>query len=424
MARERKWLIMAGLRVASVIYDSYPYEIRVRRMAEAAVDAGHEMDVICLRQPGEAPREIHNGVSIYRLPISRGFGRPLVMTALGWVWFTLAVGVYLAWLMPRRRYQVVHVHNIPDFLVFSALIPKTFGARVILDVQDVTPELLSAKAGGGERSLLRRLAEFQERLSIRFAHLVVTVGWPFERKLLERGAPQDKLRIIINSADPKLFPTPKRFSPDAALRPVMAPHDTSAPFIIMYWGTIAPRNGLATAIRALALARREAPTLRLDIMGSDEELPRLRALAEAEGVGDAVHFFEPVAAEHIVDFIVHGDVGVIPYRADGFADLVLPTKAYEMAWLGRPIVASDTGAIRSMFRPESMALCAPDDPNDFARAFVELYQQPEKRRAMVVSATEDYEPYRWEREATRYASLLAWLASAPRDVLQFKPEVA
>jgi glycosyltransferase involved in cell wall biosynthesis len=415
---------VARTRVASVTYDYYPFDVRVRRLAEAAVDAGHEMDVICIRQEGEAAHETYNGVTIYRLPITRGFGQSLPMAALSWVWFTLMAAIYLAWLTPRRRYQVIHAHNMPDFVVFSALIPKLFGARVILDVQDVSPELLTAKAGGRERKLTRRIAELQERLSTAFADIVVTVGWPFERKLLERGTPQEKLRIIINSADPKIFPAAKRFAPDEALRPMTPPHDETAPFIIMYWGTLAQRNGLATAIRALALARREAPTLRLDIMGRGEEIPQLRALAEAEGVADAVSFTGPAPAEGIVDFIVHGDVGVIPYTVDGFADLVLPTKAYELAWLGRPIIASDTPAIRSMFRPASIMLCQPDQPEEFARAFVEMYRYPEKRRAMVASAQDDYEPYRWEAMAQQYASLLTWLASAPRAALRVRPEAA
>lgn len=413
---------MTGTRVASVTYDYYPFDITVRRLAEAAVDAGLEMDVFCIRQPGEAARETYHGVTIHRLPITRGFGQSFVVTALSWVWFTLLTGLYLAWYTPRRRYQVIHAHNMPDFVVFAALVPRLFGARVILEVQDVSPELLTAKAGSSERSLKRRIAELQERVSVWFADIVVTVGWPFEEKLLQRGAPRSKLRIVINSADPKVFPASRRFTPDDALRPVTPPHDGTAPFIIMYWGTVTKRNGLATAIQALALARRQAPTLRLDIMGRGEEIARLQELAEAEGVADAVRFSGPVPTEQIVDFITHGDVGVIPYLADGFADLVLPTKAYELAWLGRPIIASDTPAIHSMFGSRSIILCQPEQPEDFARAFVELYQQPELRRSLVSNANADYEPYRWELMAKRYVDLLTWLATTPRAGLRLSPE--
>ncbi len=110
---------------------------------------------------------------------------------------------------------------------------------------------------------------------------------------------------------------------------------------------------------------------------------------------------------------MHGDVGIIPYRCDGFANLVLPTKAYEFAWMGRPMIASDTYAIRSMFRPESIILCDPAKPETFAEAMIDLYQHPEKRASMIANAAKDYIPYRWELAAESYQQLLARLSYAP-----------
>jgi glycosyltransferase involved in cell wall biosynthesis len=165
-------------------------------------------------------------------------------------------------------------------------------------------------------------------------------------------------------------------------------------------------------MRAIKLALPQAPTLRLDIMGRGESVPALKRLAEDLGIADRVRFSDPVPADQIVDFVTHGDVGIIPYHADGFADLVLPTKAYELAWLRRPIIASDTPAIRSMFGPQSIRLCQPEDDAGFAQALADLYHNPDERRRMVVGAADDYEPYRWELMAARYTELLAALAHA------------
>jgi glycosyltransferase involved in cell wall biosynthesis len=87
-------------------------------------------------------------------------------------------------------------------------------------------------------------------------------------------------------------------------------------------------------------------------------------------------------------------------------ELLLPTKAYEFAWLHRPMIASDIQGIRSMFRPESIALCDPSQPESFAEAIIDLYQHPEKRARMVANAAEDYMPYHWEIMAKRYQQLL------------------
>lgn len=407
---------MSSIHIGTITFDWYPFDPLVRRLAETAREAGHTVDVICLRQPHEKRYEVYNGIHIYRMPMNRDFGRSLPITILGWCWFLLLAGATATWLHLKHRYDVVHAHNMPDLLVFAALFPKLLGAKVILEVQDVSPELMGAKARGRLRGIVTRLATWQEHISTSFAHHVITVGWPFEELLLRRGVPPEKLTIILNSAYPKLFPRAREEPGSSECS------DEARPFILMYHGTLAERNGLDTAIRALALARRVLPQLRLDIQGRGEHLPILKRLAMELGVSDHVVFTDTGPFEQIVDFIVHGDVGIIPYRCDGFTELVLPTKAYEYAWMGRPIIASETGAIRSMFRPESIVLCRPSKPEEFAEAIIDLYQHPEKRARLVANAAEDYIPYRWELMAERYQKLLISLCQkqeqAREDELQ------
>lgn len=394
---------MRPLHIGTITYDWYPYEVRALRTAEAAVDAGYEVDVICLGQKGMKSYEVHNGVHIYRLPIRRGSGGSLPIRLLQWAWFLLQAGVTVTLLHLRRPYDVVHVHNMPDFLVFSALIPKLLGAKIILDVQDISPELMAALVKGPLRAVARLLAILQERMSTAFADHVVTTGGIFEEALLRRKVPKQKITTILNSADPSLFPLARQCP-----APYMSSQEGQS-FIVMYHGTLEQRNGLDTAIRALVLARRVVPQLRLDILGRGNHVPALKQLVADLGANEYVVFRDACSPDKLVDFVVHGDVGIIPYRYDGFAELVLPTKAYEFAWMHRPIIASDTPAIRSMFGAESIVLCDSASPESFAAAIVDLYQHPEKRSSMVINAFEDYLPYRWELMAKRYQELLASL---------------
>ncbi len=395
---------MSKIRVAAVTFDWYPFDPLVRRTAGAAIDGGYAVDVICLRQPGEPRYEICEGVRVHRLPMNRGFGRSLPLTIVSWCWFLFMSSIVLARLHIQKRFDVVHVHNMPDFLVFSAIIPKLLGAKVILEVQDVSPELMGAKAKGKTRTLVVRLARWQERISTAYADHVITVGWPFEQLLLRRGVPPEKITIILNSADPKLFPASR-----SSIREERV-FTASDPMILMYHGTVASRNGLDIAVAALAKARRVVPHIRLDIKGRGEFIPVLKQLAQRLGVGEHLVFSDPCQPEELVDFVTHGDVAIIPYRTDGFMELVLPTKAYEFAWMQRPMIASNTRAIRSMFRPESIALCDNSSPDSFADAIIELYQDPEKRKALATNAAEDYDPFKWEAMAERYRVLLSALS--------------
>src|SRR4029078_9084829 len=71
-------------------------------------------------------------------------------------WFALKAAAVLAGLHARRRYDVVHVHNVPDFLGFSALVPKLAGARVILDIHDILPEFYAGKFAASRQSIAFR----------------------------------------------------------------------------------------------------------------------------------------------------------------------------------------------------------------------------------------------------------------------------
>lgn len=394
---------MSSLYVSTITFDLYPFHARVRALAEAAVDAGYRVDVICARGPNEKRFEVYNGVNVYRLPASRNFASSLPKTLLSWCWFMLLAGVVVTWLHLKHHYRVIHVHNMPDFLVFSTLFPKLMKAKIILDLQDESPELMAEKVKGRLGATLKLLAIWQERICTAFADHVITVAWTGEELLLKRGVPREKLTRILNSANPKFFPLSRRAYPESSEEP--------RPFILMYHGTVEERQGLETIIRILPQVSRVVPQVRFDIKGFGSHLPKLKELAAELGVSDRVVFSDPCPIAEVADFIQHGDVGVMPYLANGYMEIVLPVKAFEFAWMHRPMIASSTYGIRSMFRPVSVVYCDPANPNTFAEAIIDLYQHPEKRASLVANAAEDYMPYRWELEAERYQQLLASLDS-------------
>jgi len=56
-------------RIAMVSLSYYPSDVRPRREAEALVDEGYFVDMICLRDKNEPKYEIINGVHVYRVPL-------------------------------------------------------------------------------------------------------------------------------------------------------------------------------------------------------------------------------------------------------------------------------------------------------------------------------------------------------------------
>jgi len=334
---------------------------------------------------------------------------PFCTMMMLWSWFAFIVFQKVARIHLKLNFDLIHAHNLPDFLVFSALVPKLLGAKVVLHVQDVAPELVASKFNGRFKRILVLLAKLQEHLSTAFADHVLTVGLPMEQRLLKRGVPPKKLSIVLNSADPNMFPIEKR------TEPFLREPTRDRPLILMFHGTLAYRSGVDIAIAALAKARTVAQHLCMRVMGAGASLLDLQEMTKRLGVADYVVFIPWRPIDAVADFIAEGDIGIIPYRSDGFMDLLLPTKAYEYALMRRPMIASDISGIRSMFRSGSTILCEPASVDSFADAIIDLYNHPRRRDELVTSAEIDNLDYRWEVSAEHYTDVLASLISRKRS---------
>ena len=88
---------------------------------------------------------------MFRIPIKRHRGSKLKYLTQ-YSAFILRSFLHLATRSFSRRYDFVHIHNMPDVLVFSALVPKALGAKIILDLHDPMPELMQTIFGLEESS--------------------------------------------------------------------------------------------------------------------------------------------------------------------------------------------------------------------------------------------------------------------------------
>jgi hypothetical protein len=153
---DKRWRLR-GKRAAVLLFSYYPADPRPRRAAQALVDEGVTVDLVCLQNNRDEPRrEIINGVNVFRVPLKRHRGGKARYIGQ-YSSFILRSFVHLALRSAIRRYDFVHVHNMPDVLVFSALVPKMSGAKIILDLHDPVPELMQTIYKLSEKSFSVRL---------------------------------------------------------------------------------------------------------------------------------------------------------------------------------------------------------------------------------------------------------------------------
>ena len=200
----QKGKVLQKEKVLMVVYSYSPQDVRPRREAEALINAGYKVDMICLRLPDQPKQENVYGVNVYRVNMSKSRSTKRKYITL-YTNFFIRSFFKLNQLFLKNRYDVIHIHNMPDFLVFLSIIPKIFGTKVVLDLHDPTPEMLITKFSEDDESRLTKLLKWQEKMSIKFAHSVVTTNKSFVDRFVQRGCPLEKINTVMNSPQESVF---------------------------------------------------------------------------------------------------------------------------------------------------------------------------------------------------------------------------
>jgi glycosyltransferase involved in cell wall biosynthesis len=398
---ETAHLLLAGRRIAEVVYSNYPRDPRVRRAAEALVNEGASVEVICLKETDDDPqREVFNGVDITRIPLKRRRGGKLTyLTQYGA--FILLAGAVLTRRTIKRRFDLLHVHNMPDVLVFAGLIPKLLGAKIILDLHDPMPELMVSIFGLRENSLAVRLLKKLEKWSLQFADAVLTVNHACSKIFSGRSCPREKMTVVMNSPDEEIF----RLR-EASILP-LPKADISEPFIVMYHGSLVERHGLDLAVKALRRIKERIPNAQLRIYGSYTPfLDQVMNLVRNLELGEAVRYMGPKNLEQIAQAINGCDVGIIPNRRNRFTEVNTPTRIFEYLSQGKPVIAPMTPAILDYFGPTELVLFEQGDADDLAAKLAYVFSHPTEIAKMVARGQQVYRIHKWSSERSRFVSLV------------------
>ena len=386
-----------------VVFSSYPSDPRPRRAVEALLKEGMRIDLICEGEEKSPNREQLDSLEVMRIPVQHNRGGPL-RYAYQYSAFILISSIILAWRSLRDRYDVVYVHNMPDILVLSALIPKLLGAKVILDQHDPMPELMKTIFKMDEKSVGVRVIRNLEKWSIACADLVITVNVACKRIVSTRSCRAEKIGVVMNSPDGEIFPYRAAHSYPA--------HIPDERFVIMYHGSLVERNGLDLAVDALAQIHRTIPTAELRIYGrSTPYLERVMAKVRSLGLDGNVRYLGAKKLEELVQEIEECDVGVIPNERNTFTEINTPTRIFEYLALGKPVIAPDTLGIQDYFGADSILFFEPGSSADIARQIEYAAHNYHEAVRIAERGQKIYLQHTWKQERQTLVELVGGLLS-------------
>jgi len=398
-------LPLENVNVAVVLYSYYASDPRPRREAEALKRAGAQVDVICLRKNKSEPAcENLNGVNVYRIPLKRRRAGKLVYIFQYALFLAASFLQLTAWSL-KKRYKLVHVHNMPDFLVFSGWFPRSRGAKIILDLHDPMPELFRSIYGLRENHLTVQWLEKMEKHSIAFADLVITPNIAFKDLFTSRGCHPGKIQTVMNSPEAKIF-NPR---PNGVLQLNGTPSENikSRPFALMYHGLIVERHGLDLAVEAIAKLKAKIPGIMLHLYGERTDyLEKILQLAQNLGLKDAVVFHGFKSLEEIASDISKIDLGLVPNRLSVFTQINFPTRIFEYLAMNKPVIVPSTRGIRDYFRDDEILFFEPNNADDLAAKIEWAYQKPADLQRLMENGRRIYEKNCWEQEQEKFLGMV------------------
>ncbi len=179
--------------------------------------------------------------------------------------------------------------------------------------------------------------------------------------------------------------------------------------VVLYFGRLSEKKGLDVLVRAFAGVRRTVPGAHLAIVGPDDEglAPRLRRLAAAEGVTEAVTFVGLLAGEDKREALAAADVWALPSHGENFGNAVVEAMA-----AGRAVVISPQVNIAGDAELAGAAAIAERDPAMFAFVLATLLEDPARRHEMGERARAFAYRYDWSAVAPRMAQMYEDIARA------------
>jgi glycosyltransferase involved in cell wall biosynthesis len=392
---------LTGKKAGMVVFSTYPFDPRPRRTVDALTKEGMKVDLICEGEEKSPKRESLDGLEIARIPIKHRRGGA-VSYAYQYSAFILISAALLARRSFRERYDLVYVHNMPDILVLSALLPKLFGAKVILDQHDPMPELMKTIFKMDEASFTVRMIRRLEKWSIARADLVITVNLACKRIFSERSCRAEKIGVVMNSPDGEIFPY--RSARSYALR------TPDRPFVMMYHGSLVERNGLELAVDALARLHRAVPTAELRVYGrSTPYLEQVMEKVRCLGLEKNVRFLGAKKLEELAREIEDCDVGIIPNQRNTFTDINTPTRIFEYLALGKPVIAPRTPGIQDYFDPSSLLFFESGDSDELANQMEYAISHATEVTDIAERGQQVYLAHSWQQEKEKLVSMVVGL---------------
>jgi len=323
---------MTAFGVCMISTHFYPLaggaEKQAERLSNWLIDHDIPVMMVTKQVEGSPRQEDLNGITIYRVPVLKG----KVLGALSF----MIMGT-LTLLRHRRKYQVIHSHQIYSPTTIGWIAARLLGRPLVINLH------LGGEQGDIQR-LLRNPRMGRLRLNIlkRDADAFIAISKEILEEMRAEGIPEDKIHFLVNAVDPAVFHPVDTEAKQAMRQKLGLPVDSP---IAIFIGRLEQIKG----VHDLLAAWRDVPApAHLVIVGTGSQEDTLKAYAAAHLSGRVTFTGK---RDNIPEFLQATDTWVLPSYGEG-----LPVALLEAMSTGIPVVTTPVGAIPEIITTDENGL--------------------------------------------------------------------
>lgn len=261
----------------------------------------------------------------------------------------------------------------PQFFVnIPGVIHKFFKRKPwILEVRDLWPDSIKAVGRTINPVIFKSLLKL-ESFFYSYCDMIIPVTNSFKDILFQKGVPIEKIKVFTNGVKLEQFVT-------------NAKHDLSklnslkGEFIIGYMGTHGEAHNLDFILRMANKVKDLHPHVKFLFIGDGAKKEELLKLSKKLQLSNTI-FLDPVKKEEVPNCLEAFTIGIIPLRKCEEFKSVIPSKTFEFAAMGIPILLGVEGEILDILNTYDAGLSyIPSDPKSFMNQLNKLIEDKNLR---------------------------------------------
>lgn len=324
-------------------------------------------------------KEIIDGIKVIRVWTYISANEGFIKRTLDY--FSFCISSFVAGLFIKADLIVA---TSPQF--FTAISGRwlSFWKRTkwVMEVRDLWPESIVA-VGAMKRNNVILFFEWLEKRLYKSANHIIVVTDSFKENIIKKGLSSDKISVFKNGANLEIYSIQDKNTE------LVKSHHLENKFVFGYIGTHGMAHGLDFVLEAIAPLQSSHPNFHFLFIGDGAERKNLIEKSEKMKLSNTT-FLPSVAKKEVKGYLSIMDVALVNLRKSDTFLTVIPSKIFEAAAMGKPILLGLQGETKGIIENFDAGICfEPENSKEFVFGLQELYRTEiysEKRKGALVLA--------------------------------------